>query len=145
MPQERVLYLHAESEPSAAKYVTLSPQRDRFGDPFAHVHYEWSAFDHETHAFAGALFDKFAAASGATEASLNAPDSYFSGNHHMGTCRMGRGPSESVVDSFGRVHGSPNVFVVGSSTFPGSGAVNPTLTIVALAMRTADHLLQTIL
>ena len=145
VPQERVVYLHAETEPSPHKYVTLSAQRDRFGDPFAHVHYEWTAFDHETYAFAGNLFDRFASATGAAEADLNGPESYFSGNHHMGTCRMGRGSADSVVDSFGRVHGSSNLFVVGSSIFAGSGAVNPTLTIVALALRTARYLVQSIL
>ena len=63
----------------------------------------------------------------------------------MGTCRMGREPDDGVVDSFGRVHGSSNLFVVGSSVFAGSGAVNPTLTIVALALRTARYLVQSIL
>jgi choline dehydrogenase-like flavoprotein len=58
---------------------------------------------------------------------------------------MGRGSGDSVVDSFGRVHGSSNLFVVGSSVFAGSAAVNPTLTIVALAMRTARHLVQSII
>ena len=145
VPQERVLYLHAEAESSPRKYVTLSAQQDRFGDPVAHVHYEWTALDHETYAFSRSLFDQFASATGAVGADLNGPESYFSGNHHMGTCRMGRESGDSVVDSFGRVHGSSNLFVVGSSVFPGSGAVNPTLTIVALAMRTARYLLQSIL
>jgi choline dehydrogenase-like flavoprotein len=145
LPRERILYLHAESDPSPAKRITLSERRDRFGDPFAHVHYEWTPFDHETYAFGQTLFARFAAATEAESAELQPPESYFSGNHHMGGCRMGAGPGDSVVDAFGRVHGTPNLFVAGSGTFPGSSAVNPTLTIVALALRTAQYLLARVL
>lgn len=62
------------------------------------------------------------------------------GNHHMGTTRMHRDPSLGVVDENCRVHGVANLFIAGSSVFPTGGAVNPTLTIVALAIRLADHL-----
>lgn len=61
------------------------------------------------------------------------------GYHHMGTTRMSAVPRQGVTDGFGRVHGVDNLFVVGSSTFPTSGWANPTLTIAALALRTADH------
>ncbi len=145
VPRERILYLHAESEPSAGKQVTLSERRDRFGDPYAHAHYELTPFDHDTYAFGGTLFAQFAAATDAEAAHLEPLESYFSGNHHMGTCRMGTSARDSVVDGFGRVHGTSNLFVVGSSTFAGTAAVNPTLTIVALAIRTAQYLLQEVL
>jgi choline dehydrogenase-like flavoprotein len=49
-------------------------------------------------------------------------------------------PEQGVVDPDGRVHGTGNLFVAGGSVFPTVGAANPTLTIVALAMRLADHL-----
>ena len=63
------------------------------------------------------------------------------GGHIMGTTRMGQNPSSSVVDTDGRVHGYHNLFVAGSSVFPsGGGYANPTLTIVALALRLADTL-----
>ena len=62
------------------------------------------------------------------------------GGHLMGTTRMGASPSSSVVDANGRVHGYANLFVAGSSLFPTSGYANPTLTIVALALRLADRL-----
>ena len=142
VPRERILYLHAESEPSAGKRVTLSDTRDRFGDPYAHVHYEWTPFDHDTYAFGRTLFARFAAATQAEDAALEPPGSYFSGNHHMGTCGMGTSVRDSVVNGMGVVHGVPNLFVVGSSTFAGTAAVNPTLTIVALAVRTARYLLE---
>ncbi len=63
------------------------------------------------------------------------------GGHIMGTTRMGQSRSTSVVDTDGRVHGYHNLFVAGSSVFPsGGGYANPTLTIVALALRLADTL-----
>jgi choline dehydrogenase-like flavoprotein len=60
--------------------------------------------------------------------------------HHMGTTRMSPDPADGVVDADCRVHGVDNLFVAGTSVFPTSGASNPTLTAVALAMRLADHL-----
>jgi choline dehydrogenase-like flavoprotein len=60
--------------------------------------------------------------------------------HHMGTTRMHRDPSVGVVDENCRVHGAANLYVAGSSVFPTSGTANPTLTIVALALRLADHI-----
>lgn len=64
----------------------------------------------------------------------------FGGYHHMGTTRMSQSPRQGVTDAEGRVHGVPNLYVAGSSLFPTSGWANPTLTIVALALRTADRL-----
>ena len=53
---------------------------------------------------------------------------------------MGRRPADSVVDGDCAVHGSANLYVAGSSVFPTSGVANPTFSIVALALRLADHL-----
>ncbi len=61
------------------------------------------------------------------------------GYHHMGTTRMADDPAAGVTDGQGRVHGIANLYVAGSSLFPTSGWANPTLTILALALRTADH------
>lgn len=62
------------------------------------------------------------------------------GSHHMGTTRMSDDPRLGVVDRNCRVHGIDNLYVAGSSVFPTSGSANPTLTIVALALRLAQHL-----
>ena len=62
------------------------------------------------------------------------------GRHHMGTTRMHEDAKRGVVNADGRVHGIENLYVAGSSVFPTSGASNPTLTVVALALRLADHL-----
>jgi choline dehydrogenase-like flavoprotein len=73
------------------------------------------------------------------DVALEAPEMSLSW-HHMGTTRMATSPREGVVDANCRVHGMTNFFVAGSSVFPTSGHANPTLTIVALALRLADHL-----
>lgn len=62
------------------------------------------------------------------------------GKHHMGTTRMHESPERGVVDADGRVHGVSNLYVAGSSVFPTVGFANPTLTIVALAVRLGRHL-----
>ena len=59
--------------------------------------------------------------------------------HHMGTTRMHDSPKYGVVDRNCRVHGMSNLFVAGSSVFPTGGYANPTLTVLALACRLADH------
>ena len=76
------------------------------------------------------------------DVTLDAPPMHVSW-HHMGTTRMAESPREGVVDADCRVHGTANLFVAGSSVFPSTGNANPTLTIVALALRLADHLKET--
>ncbi len=65
---------------------------------------------------------------------------YTDASHHMGTTRMSDSPRTGVVDRDCRVHGLHNLYVAGSAVFPCAGHANPTLTIVALALRLADHL-----
>lgn len=64
------------------------------------------------------------------------------GGHHLGTTRMGHDPRTSVVDANARVHGVQNLYIAGSAVFPTSGQANPTLTLLALSLRLADHLVQ---
>ncbi|MEZ5734233.1 MAG: GMC family oxidoreductase [Novosphingobium sp.] len=70
------------------------------------------------------------------------PDDLRGDQHHMGTTRMHRDPKQGVVDENCCVHGVENLFVASSSVFPTSGTFNPTLTILALAVRLADHVKQ---
>ncbi|MGW4332783.1 GMC family oxidoreductase [Rhodococcus koreensis] len=63
--------------------------------------------------------------------------------HILGTARMGNDPATSVVDKFGRSHDVPNLFIVDGSVMVTSGAMNPTATIAAMALRTAEHIADT--
>jgi len=63
-----------------------------------------------------------------------------SSSHHLGTTRISENPEEGVVDTDCKVHGMKNLYVAGSSVFPTGGHANPTLTIVALAVRLAGFL-----
>ena len=122
---QRMLTLHSEAAPAPASAVTLSQARDRFGDPYAHVEYALSEFDRETYRFGAGLFDRVAAATHAVGADLEPIESVYSGAHHMGTCRMGVGPRDSVVDAQGAVHGVPNLFVAGRERVRGAGGRQP--------------------
>lgn len=66
----------------------------------------------------------------------------YSGWHLLGTARMGDDPETSVVDRWGRSHDIANLYVVDGSVFVTSSGTNPTSTIAALAMRTAEHMVQ---
>jgi choline dehydrogenase-like flavoprotein len=61
-------------------------------------------------------------------------------DHHMGSTRMDPDPNFGVVDGDCRVHGMDNLYVAGSSVFPACGFANPTLTLLALALRLCDHI-----
>ena len=63
------------------------------------------------------------------------------GFHPMGTCRAGRDPSSSVVGPYGEVHGVPGLYVADASVFPSCVGVNPQVSIMAFATRTAFHIL----
>jgi choline dehydrogenase-like flavoprotein len=136
----RPVVFHAESISGPDKYVSLSAERDRFGDPVAHVHYRQSDFDRATYRFARGLLGRFRRGSGADDAEVADESEYYSGFHHMGTCAMADDPADGVVDRHGRAHGVTGLYVLGGSTFPGSGTVNPTLTMVALALRAAERI-----
>ena len=58
----------------------------------------------------------------------------------MGTTRMAADPKEGVVNSDCRLHNVNNLYIAGGSVFPTAGRANPTLTIIALALRLSDHL-----
>ena len=64
------------------------------------------------------------------------------GIHEMGGSRMGIDPKASVLNSFQQTHDVSNLFVMDASGFPSGGCQNPTLTIMALALRSTDHLME---
>jgi len=78
-------------------------------------------------------------AAGAKEV-LSSPLRRNAGWHLLGTARMGDNPDRSVVDRWGRAHDVPNLFIIDGSVFVTGACINPTPTIQALALRTADYI-----
>jgi choline dehydrogenase-like flavoprotein len=129
------LFTIGEGLPVAENRVTVEPdRRDRWGMPQGHLHYDWHENDRRLLAAARAKSTEVLRAAGATDV---VPLSYAQ-VHMMGTARMGRDPASSVVDTYGRTHEVENLYVAGGPLFPTGAAVNPTLTILALAWRTAE-------
>lgn len=117
--------------------VTLASSSDRHGMPLAHCHHDISD--------ATAAMNQAATEEGlAIFRAAGARDSWsgpIAGMHIMGGTIMGNSSANSVTDSYGRCHHLDNLFIAGPGVFPSSGAVNPTFTIHALALRTAEHIL----
>jgi choline dehydrogenase-like flavoprotein len=139
------LRVQAEQSPNPDSRVTLDAERDAFGLPRARLDWRVTEFDHWSIRRAQNILDEeFGTAGlGRVEQKLGdeTPPSLFLGNfHHIGTTRMHEDRRRGVVDANCQVHGVSNLFVAGSSVFPTAGYANPTLTIVALALRLADHL-----
>ena len=146
------LEVHAEQLPNPASRVTLSRELDRHGVPQMRVDWRYLPSDIRSVRVALFLFAQ-ALATGAhgtlafdaeqVEADILRDGAY--GGHHLGTARMSAMPRNGVVDANCRVHGVANLFVAGGAVFSTSGQANPTLTILALALRLADHLAAQIL
>lgn len=130
-----------------ANRVTLGPDRDALNRPLPRVTWRLADEDINNMRRAARVFDRAFRRAGLGRIELRFLDendawrsAVEGGMHHMGTTRMHVDPARGVVDENGRVHGTSNLFVAGSSVFPSTGYANPTLTIVALASRLADHL-----
>jgi len=139
------LVQQCEQSPQAENRVTLSTTLDASGLPAARVESHWSNLDLESIRVGQAVLGQAFETAGI--GSLCAPSEPFPSlhqdggmHHHLGTTRMHQDPAWGVVDENCRVHGTTNLFVAGSSVFPTGGFANPTLTILALAIRLADHL-----
>lgn len=132
-----------ENLPNAGSYVDLDPEeRDANGDPLARIHSVLPDSELVRLNFMAKTAREILKASGVGEL-FEEFGSYdvFSATHVFGTCRMGRDPATSVVDGYGRSHRWRNLFVSDASVFPSSGGGEaPSLTIEALAIRSADHL-----
>jgi choline dehydrogenase-like flavoprotein len=127
--------------------VTLSDEYDELGRRRARVEWQLGDTDIENMRGVTGLLDQAVREAGVGHLELAFPDEPAAwrsategGLHHMGATRMHVAPEYGVVDENSRVHGTSNLFVTGSSVFPSGGYANPTLTIVALALRLGDHL-----
>jgi choline dehydrogenase-like flavoprotein len=136
------LRLTAEPSPNPASRVTLAREQDCFGVPRVALDWSINAADYRHVRRSLALFEHDITTLGLGEMQMQ-PESRWAVRgtyHHMGTTRMSEEPGRGVVDANCRVHGIDNLYVAGSSVFPTAGSGTPTLMIVALAIRLAEHL-----
>lgn len=147
-PRTVTMLCDVEQAPNPESRVTLSRARDALGCSQARV--DWRVTDQERRTMraltlaVGEEFGRLDFARTRLGDWLAAPTgsaTYHEAHHHMGTTRMADSPSTGVVSPNGQVFGLDNLYVAGSSVFPTSGHVNPTLTILMLSLRLADHLL----
>jgi choline dehydrogenase-like flavoprotein len=144
-----VARLSFEAAPNPDSRITLSARRDALGLPRVDLDWRLSEIDRRSalrflEIARGVIHDS---GLGEIQVHLNLaprgrtgwPLSIAGPHHHMGTTRMHVDPKLGVVDEHCRVHQMQNLYIAGSSVFPTSGYANPTLTLVALALRLADH------
>ncbi|HET6518692.1 MAG TPA: GMC family oxidoreductase [Geminicoccaceae bacterium] len=141
----------AEQQPNPDSRVTLSPTaRDALGLPRLRLDWRLTALDRHS-VVAGtrllaAELERLGIATvrladwAAADDDGAWPSKVDGGCHNLGTARMSDDPRRGVVDADCRVHGLGNLYVAGGAVFPTGGAANPTLTMLALALRLADHL-----
>lgn len=137
-PRMAGMWLVGEDMPQETNRVTLDPAaKDKLGLPVASVHYD----DHPNDvAMRNHAYQQGAAVYEAVGATVTYPTTPYPSTHNLGTNRMSANPRDGVVDKFGRTHDIKNLFVSDGSQFTSGAACNPTLTIVALAIRQADHI-----
>ncbi len=130
------MWIVGEDMPQADNRVTLNPDvTDRFGLPVVNVHFS----DHPNDiAMRNHAYDRGQAIYRAVGATRTLPTPPYPSTHNLGTNRMSERPEDGVVNRFGQTHDIANLFVSDGSQFTTGAAENPTLTIVALAIRQAD-------
>jgi choline dehydrogenase-like flavoprotein len=141
------LLYQLEQAPDRNSRIMLSESRDELGSH--RVKIDWQVGDHERRTLerVNMILAEEVGKSGLGRVNILADDGEtgwppgLRGSwHQIGTTIMNDDAKSGVVNRDCRVHGTPNLFVAGSSVFPTSGTANPTLTIIALAMRLSDHL-----
>jgi choline dehydrogenase-like flavoprotein len=129
-----------EMEPRPENRITLTNNHDSLGMPVPHIVHELSQRDleslHRLHKQVATEVKGELVGNPEELAKAEWMDFY----HYLGTTRMGTDPDHSVVNPDLRVHTVANLYVAGGSVFPTSGCANPTMTIVALSIRLAEHL-----
>jgi choline dehydrogenase-like flavoprotein len=141
------LEFHAEQAPNRSSRLTLSPQTDALGLRRLQIEWRISDIDVETVKQSYRLLAAELIRTGtgrlvfdedSIEDEIRHAGAF--GGHHIGAARMSADPANGVVDPDCRVHGVANLFVASAAVMPTSGQANPTLTVLALAFRLADHL-----
>ena len=144
-----LLQVRTEQEPNPNSRVTLSGATDALGQRRAHLHWELTERDKLTMHVTAETFDAELRRLGLGEVRLAPwltsnelvwPADMVGGHHHMGTTRMSDDPRSGIVNADCRAHAVDNLYIAGSSVFPTAGYANPTMTLLALAVRLSDHL-----
>ncbi len=134
------LWIVGEDMPQESNRVTLNGTvTDPQGLPVPNVHFDDHPNDVAMRDHAYAQAEALYAAVGSVGSHRTPP---YPSTHNLGTCRMSARPEDGVVNGYGRAHDVPNLFVSDGSVFTTGGAPNPTLTIVALATRQAEHIVE---
>jgi choline dehydrogenase-like flavoprotein len=136
------LVMQAEDAPQLTNRVDLDPTvKDVYGQPVARVTYKQHAYELESRRFYAPFMKQVLENAGAQRVFLAPCDQLLkdppTSRHVMGTLRMGPDPATSVVDPQGRFHDVDNLYACDGSVFPASSGWNPTLTIVAVALKIA--------
>ena len=127
---------NGETLPHEKNFMELSDELDRDGIPKPLMHFNYLENEERMSEHAVKLMQEAWKAAGARDTWVLPRTA-----HAIGTCRMGADAGSSVVDPYGRSHEIPNLWISDNSTFPSSLAANPALTIMVLALRTADRFL----
>jgi len=128
-----------EQLPDENNRVTIDEtQVDALGIPRPKLTYSYDDYVMGGWKAANELHNQMLAAVGATD--IVHAEELGGVGHLMGTVRMGNDPATSVADAYGRTHDHPNLYLAGSGLFPTTGTANPTLTIAALALRSAAQI-----
>jgi len=129
-----------ENLPYADQTIDLDPNvRDQWGLPAPRLTYDWRRPNELARVeFMVQKMEELGRAMGATHIWRSPLGPGAPGAHHEGGTRMGNDPKTSVVNRYGQSWDIPNLFIIGSSTFPSMSGFNPTLTIQALAYMSAD-------
>ena len=134
------LWIVGEDMPQETNRVTLnSAVTDKHGLPVPNVHFDDHPNDVAMRDHGYRQAELLYEAVGATSVHRTPP---YPSTHNMGTARMSARADDGVVDEFGRAHDVPNLFVSDGSVFTTGAAANPTLTIVALALRQSEHIVE---
>ena len=132
-----MLFIDPEILPYEANRLDLDPEVvDGLGRPVIRITFDIGDNERRLIAYLQACAQRLAARMGATRTWRRSPLTGPISTHDVGGTRMGDDPEGSVVDGFGAVHDTPGLSVLGGSTFVSLPAVNPALTILALALRT---------
>ncbi|MBS0456017.1 MAG: GMC family oxidoreductase [Proteobacteria bacterium] len=126
--------------PNPDNRITLSAEKDALGIPKPVAHYAIDDYTRRGAERSKQDFAKIAELMGGTGLRYSVDGQFANNQHITGTLRMGNDPAKFVTDAFGRAHDHENLFVCGTGVMPTAATMNSTLTAVALALRTADHM-----